>query len=80
MKVLNLLMNLMLVSIVLNHINTRLQVKFNESCLKQEQATLTHKKLVDVYTVYKILFSLGKIMCGGRPYMVIYVMPKAVSY
>ena len=39
---------------VINHFNTKLQVKFNESCLKQRKEIFTHKKVVNVYITYKI--------------------------
>ena len=38
----------------LNHINTKLRVKFDESCLKQEKVTFTHKKVVNICIVYEI--------------------------
>ena len=36
----------------LNHINTKLRVNFDGSCLKQEKVTFTHKNVVKIYIVY----------------------------
>ena len=38
----------------LNHINTKLRVKFDGSCLKQEKVTFTHKEVDNIYIVYEI--------------------------
>ena len=38
----------------INHIKTKLQVKFDESCLKQQKVIFTHKKVLNNYIVYKI--------------------------
>ena len=40
--------------------NTKIRVKFDESCLKQEKVTLTHKQKVSIYVVYEINY--GHIM------------------
>ena len=39
---------------VLNYISTKLQVKFNGSCLKQDKVTFAHKKVMTIYIVYQI--------------------------
>ena len=39
---------------MLNHTNTKLQVKFDGNCLKQEKGTFTHKKVINIYVVYEI--------------------------
>ena len=36
-----------------NYSNTKLQVKFNGSCLKQK-VTFTHKKFFNIYIAYKV--------------------------
>ena len=38
----------------LNHILTKLQVKFGGSCLKLDKITFTHKALVNFYIVFEI--------------------------
>ena len=38
----------------LNYIHTKMQAKFDRSCLKQVNVTFTHEKLVDMYTVFEI--------------------------
>ena len=55
-KVLNQLLHLTIVLLPcsINYINTEIRVKFNESCLKQEEITFTHKKVVNIYIVYEI--------------------------
>ena len=39
----------------LNHISTKLRVKFDESCLKQEKVTFSHKQMVNIYNDYEII-------------------------
>ena len=38
----------------LNYIGTKIRVKFNGSCLKQDNVTYTHEKIVNIYIVYEI--------------------------
>ena len=38
----------------LNHISTKLRIKFDGSCLKQEKVTFTHKKVVNIYIAHEI--------------------------
>ena len=40
-------------SLTLNYISTKLKENFDESCLKQEKMTFTHKKLVNIFIVYE---------------------------
>ena len=39
---------------VINYIDTKIRVKFDGTCLKQERLTFTYKKVVNSYIVYKI--------------------------
>ena len=39
---------------VLNHINTKLGVKFDGRCLSQEKVTFTYKQVANIYIVYEI--------------------------
>ena len=39
---------------VLNHSNTKIRVKLDGSCLKQDKFTCNHKTVVNIYIVYKI--------------------------
>ena len=34
--------------------NTKIQIKLDESCLKQDKLTFTHKQVVNIFIVYKI--------------------------
>ena len=36
-----------------NCLGTKIRVKFNGSCLKQDKITYTHGKVVNIYTVYE---------------------------
>ena len=47
----------------LNHINTKLRVKFDGSCLKQEKVTFTHKEVDNIYIVYEINFAAIYMGC-----------------
>ena len=38
----------------LNYYGTKTNIKFNGSCLKQDNVTFNHKKVVNIYTVYEI--------------------------
>ena len=38
----------------LNCFGTKIRVKFNGSCLKQDKITYTHGKIVNIYIVYEI--------------------------
>ena len=33
---------------------TKIRLKFNGSCLKQDKVTLNHRKIVNIYNVYEI--------------------------
>ena len=49
----------------LNSINTKLQAKFDSSCLKQDKVTFTHKKVVNIYIVNEIhvrRFTVGQML------------------
>ena len=35
--------------LLLNHINTKIRVMFNESCLKQDKTTFAYTKVVNIY-------------------------------
>ena len=37
-----------------NYIGTKIRVKFDESCLKQEKLAFTHKNVVNIHIVYEI--------------------------
>ena len=39
---------------MINHINTKLRVNFDGRCLKQEKATFSRKKMINIYIVYEI--------------------------
>ena len=46
-----------------NYINTKTQVKFDDSCLKQDKVTFIHKKVDNIFLVYEINllpFNVGK--------------------
>ena len=46
-----------------NYINTKTQVKFDDSCLKQGKVTFIHKKVDNIFLVYEINllpFNVGK--------------------
>ena len=46
-----------------NYINTKTQVKFDDSCLKQDKVTFIHKKVENIFLVYEINmlpFNVGK--------------------
>ena len=36
----------------LNHYGTKTRVKFNESCLRQDEATYNHGTIINIYIVY----------------------------
>ena len=38
----------------LNYFDAKIKVKFTESCLKQDESTYTHGKIVNIYIVYEI--------------------------
>ena len=39
----------------INYVGTKIRVKFNGTCLKQSnKLTYTHKKIVNIYTVYEL--------------------------
>ena len=38
----------------LNYLRTKIRIKFNRSCLKQDKITYTHGKIVNIYIVYEI--------------------------
>ena len=38
----------------LNHYGSKIKVKFNGSCLKQDNITYTHGTIVNIYIVYEI--------------------------
>ena len=38
----------------LDYLSARIRVKFKESCLKQDEITFTHRKIVNIYIVYEI--------------------------
>ena len=40
--------------VLLNYIGTKTRVKFDESCLKQNEVIFTHEKIVNIYIVFKI--------------------------
>ena len=40
---------------LLNFLGTKTRVEFNGSCLKQDKITYTHKAIVHIYIVYKIV-------------------------
>ena len=42
------------IDLALNYVNTKLQVKFDGSCLKQGRVTFTHKKVINIYIIYEI--------------------------
>ena len=57
---------------MLQHYFTKIQVKFDGSCLKQEKVTFTHKQEVNIYIVYKINlwpFNVGKDFAFGILYL-----------
>ena len=37
-----------------NYINTKLRVKLDGSCLKQDKVTFYHKRVINIYIVYEI--------------------------
>ena len=39
----------------LDYYDTKTRVKFNGSCLKQDEITYTHGKVVNIYIVYEII-------------------------
>ena len=39
---------------ILNFVGTKIRVKFNGDCLKQEKITYNHGKIVNTYIVYEI--------------------------
>ena len=46
-----------------NYISTKTQVKFDDSCLKQDKVTFIHKKVENIFLVYEINmlpFNVGK--------------------
>ena len=49
MKVLNILLHLMIIKYCL-----QTRAKFNESCLKQDKITYTHRTIVNIYIVYEL--------------------------
>ena len=52
-----------------NHINIKIQIKFDRSCLKQEKVTFTYKLVVNIYIVYEInmyLYSQGADFTTGN--------------
>ena len=56
---------------VLYYINTKSRVKFDGSCLKQDKATFTHKKMVNIYFVYEINlwpFNVDKYFALGNSF------------
>ena len=40
--------------LTLNHISTKLQLKFDGHCFKNDKVTFTNKHVVDIYTAYKV--------------------------
>ena len=38
----------------LNYFDAKIKVKFSRSCLKQDESTYTHGKIVNIYIVYEI--------------------------
>ena len=38
----------------LSYYGTKVRVQFTKSCLKQSNFTFTHKKVVNIYTVYEL--------------------------
>ena len=38
----------------LDYVNSKIRVKFNGSCLKQDKVTYGHETIVDIYIVYEI--------------------------
>ena len=55
MKVLNHLQELITPEV--NYYGTKTKIKFTRSCLKQSSHILTHKKVVNIYIVYKLAAS-----------------------
>ena len=47
----------------LNFVGTKIRVKFNGDCLKQEKITYTHGKIVNIYTVHEIEKSVNISSC-----------------
>ena len=43
----------------LNYYGTKTRVKFTRSCLEQSSHILTHKKIVNIYTVYELAASIS---------------------
>ena len=40
--------------VLLSYLDTKMRVKFNGNCLKQDKITYTHGKVVNIYIVYEI--------------------------
>ena len=38
----------------ISYFGSKIRVKFNGSCLKQDKITYTHRKIVNIYIVYEI--------------------------
>ena len=46
--------------VLLSYLDTKMRVKFNGNCLKQDKITYTHGKVVNIYIVYEIFsYSFG---------------------
>ena len=63
MRVLNLRLHQIKCSTLsLDYVSTKVRVKFNGDCLKQEKITFNHGKIINIYIVYEIERSLNKKM------------------
>ena len=54
---------------MLNYINTKLQIKFDESCLKEDKVKFTNKQVVNIYILYEKnlwSFNVGKDFTLGN--------------
>ena len=57
------------IAAALNYINTKLQIKFDGSCSKEDKVTFKGKKVVNIYIVYEIslwLFTDGEVLTLGN--------------
>ena len=46
--------NNLLNPLLLSYLDTKIRLKFNGNCLKQDKITYTHEKVVNIYIVYEI--------------------------
>ena len=44
---------------LVDYVGTKIRVKFNGECLKQEKITLNHEKIANIYIVYEVERSIN---------------------